>query len=223
VISAVLFDLYETLITEAGTAPSRGSSLAAALGLDDKGYRAEWQVRRPLIVRGQRSFADALTDISETLVGRADPETIRNIRQQRISEKAAIFVRMNGAIVALIAKLASQGVVLAVVSNGFEEDVIPWSSCPLATYFQCAAFSCVEHVAKPEAEIYLRVLRGLGVEPAAAACIGDGADDELVGAEAIGLRVGRAGWFVRHRPKTKTDSWPELRVPADVLDFVTAG
>jgi hypothetical protein len=68
VISAVLFDLYETLITEAGTAPSRGSSLAAALGLDDKSYRAEWKVRRPLIVRGQRSFADALTDISETLV-----------------------------------------------------------------------------------------------------------------------------------------------------------
>jgi hypothetical protein len=58
-------------------------------GTDDKGYRAEWKVRRPLIVRGQRSFADALTDISETLVGRADPETVQNISQQRISEKAA--------------------------------------------------------------------------------------------------------------------------------------
>jgi HAD superfamily hydrolase (TIGR01509 family) len=129
--------------------------------------------------------------VLDNAVGRADPEAIRNIRQQRISDKAAAYVRMNGAIVALIAKLASQGMVLAVVSNGFEEDVIQWSSCPLATYFQCAAFSCVEHVAKPEAEIYLRVLRELGVEPAAAAYIGDGADDELVGQKrlACGLAV----------------------------------
>ena len=61
-IKAVLFDLYETLITESHLAPTRASSLAHALGLERQAYRAEWQARRPRIVVGELSFADALTE-----------------------------------------------------------------------------------------------------------------------------------------------------------------
>jgi len=62
-------------------------------------------------------------------------------------------------------------------------------------------FSCAEHVAKPDPEIYLRALGRLGAKPAEAVYIGDGADDELVGAERAGLRPGRAAWYVRDVPK----------------------
>ena len=40
-IAALLFDLYETLVSESGLHPARASSLAAALGLD--AFRAEWR------------------------------------------------------------------------------------------------------------------------------------------------------------------------------------
>ena len=59
-ITAVLFDLFETLITESGIQATRASSLATTLGLEKDAYRKEWKMRRPSIVRGQMSFAEAL-------------------------------------------------------------------------------------------------------------------------------------------------------------------
>jgi FMN phosphatase YigB (HAD superfamily) len=52
VINAVLFDLFETLITEAKNAPTRAGSLAPVLGLERQAYRALWKARRPRIVVG---------------------------------------------------------------------------------------------------------------------------------------------------------------------------
>ncbi len=51
--------------------------------------------------------------------------------------------------------------------------------------------------------------------------IGDGADNELAGAEQAGLRAGRAAWFVRDSPQK--DRGPELANRGAVLKFVAAG
>jgi putative hydrolase of the HAD superfamily len=221
VITAVLFDLYETLITESHLAPTRASSLAHALGLDRQAYRAEWKARRPRVVVGELSFADALTEVSQTLIGTVDTAAIQHICQQRIREKAAACAHPDHQIVTLITDLVRRGVGLGVVSNGFREDVVPWPDCPLAPSFQCAAFSCEEGVAKPDPEIYRRAMRRLRVQPEATVYIGDGGDDELAGAEQAGLRAFRAAWFVRS--PSHGLPWPELTTCGEVLKLVAAG
>ena len=45
-VSAVFFDLYETLITECNTSRSPVPALATRLGIDEARLRAEWDVRR---------------------------------------------------------------------------------------------------------------------------------------------------------------------------------
>ena len=220
-ITAVLFDLYETLITESGLTPTRASSLATTLGLERDAYRKEWKVRRPSVVRGHMSFAEALTEISQALIGRADQAVIQGICQQRIREKAAAYAQIHYGIIALVTTLTRLGVGLAVISNGFEEDVLGWSHCSLAHEFSCAVFSCAERIAKPDPEIYLRAVSRLAVDPATAVYIGDGGDDELVGAERAGLRAYRAAWFVRNSPQKAR--WPELPDHNDVLKLVAAG
>ena len=220
-IDAVLFDLYETLITEAPVAPTRASSLFAALGLEREAYRAEWKARRPRIVVGAMSFAEALTEISQTLAGSVDAAGIQRICQQRVREKAAACSRPANQVMALIAELVRRNVRLGVISNGFKEDLVPWSSCALAPAFRCTAFSCDEGVAKPDAEIYLRALRRIGVEPEAALYVGDGGDHELAGAEAAGIRAARAAWFAP--PSAQALPWPELTRCDEVLALVAAG
>jgi HAD superfamily hydrolase (TIGR01509 family) len=220
-ISAVLFDLYETLVTESGIQLTRASALATALGLEEKVYRTEWKMRRPHVVRGTLSFADALAEISRSLIGRVDLATIQSICEQRVREKAAACARIDDDVASLVTALTRQGTVLALISNGFEEDVAGWSLCSLAPRFRCVLFSCAERVAKPDPEIYLRAMHRLGVEPDRAAYIGDGADDELAGAERVGLRAGRAAWFVGDVPEA--GRWPELTNREDVLKFVAAG
>jgi len=221
VIDVVLFDLYETLVTESGLRPTRASSLASTLGLEERAYRSEWRTLRPRITRGEISFAQALTDISRTLGGRVDPDVVSGICEQRRREKAAAYARIDGEVATLMKTLSALGIRLAVVSNGFSEDVAGWPKCSLAPYFECAAFSCVERVAKPDRDIYVRALQRLGAEPSRAAYIGDGADDELGGAERVGLKAGRAGWFVRNVAPSGTRQ--ELTSPKGVLKFIAAG
>ena len=220
-ITAVLFDLYETLITESGLTPTRASSLATTLGLENDAYRKEWKVRRPSVVRGQMSLAEALTEISQALIGRADQAVIQGICEQRIHEKAVAYAQIHDGIISLVTSLTRLGVGLAVISNGFEEDVLGWWHCSLAHEFSCAVFSCAERIAKPDPEIYLRAVSRLAVDPATAVYIGDGGDDELVGAERAGLRAYRAAWFVRNSPQKA--GWPELTDHNDVLKLVAAG
>ena len=220
-IKAVLFDLYETLITESHVAPTRASSLAHVFGLERQAYRAEWKARRPRIVVGELSFADALTEVSQTLAGTVDTAAVQRICEQRIREKAAAFAHPDDQVAALISGLVRRGVGLGVVSNGFREDVLPWPDCSLAPAFQCTAFSCEEGVAKPDPEIYLRAMRRLRVQPETAVYIGDGGDNELTGAEQAGLRAFRAAWFVRG--SSHGFPWPELTTCGDVLALVSAG
>ena len=217
-IDAVLFDLYETLITESPVAPTRASSLFAPLGLERQAYRTEWKARRPRIVVGELSFTGALTEISQTLTGTADAVAIQRIRQQRVTEKTVACARPDDQVAALIAELVRRNVRLGVISNGFKEDVLPWSGCSLAPAFHCTAFSCDEGVAKPDPEIYLRALRRLGVQPETTIYIGDGGDNELAGAEQAGLRACRAAWFVRSVPQAMP--WPELTRCEDVLQLL---
>jgi putative hydrolase of the HAD superfamily len=219
-VSAVLFDLYETLITESGIQPTRASSLAVTLELEQEAYRRAWKARRPRVVRGEMSFAEALTEISQDLSGRVDLGIVQAICQQRVREKAVAYAQIRQEVAALVSTLAGRGVGLAVVSNGFEEDVVGWQHCSLARHFRCTVFSCAERVAKPEPEIYRRAVHRLGVDPAAAVYLGDGADDELAGAERAGLRAGRAAWFVSRSMPTGT--WPELLDCKAALRFVDA-
>jgi putative hydrolase of the HAD superfamily len=219
-IKAVLFDLYETLITESHLAPTRASSLAFVLGLERQDYRAEWKARGPRIVVGELSFADALTEVSQTLVGTVDTAAVEQICQ-RTREKAAAFAHPDHQVMTLITCLGRRGVALGVVSNGFREDVLPWSDCSLAPSFQCTAFSCEEGVAKPDPEIYLRAMGRLQVQPETTVYIGDGGDNELTGAEQAGLRAFRATWFVRS--SSQGPAWPELTTCGDVLKLVAAG
>ena len=220
-IKAVLFDLYETLITESRLAPTRASSLGPALGLEPHTYRPEWKARRPRIVLGELSFADALTEISQTLLGAVDTAAVQRVCEQRRLEKAAAFAHPDAQVMALVTDLRRRGIGLGVVSNGFREDVLPWTDCSLASAFGCTAFSCEEGVAKPDSEIYLRAMRRLGAQPRTTVFIGDGGDNELTGAEQAGLRAFRAAWFVR--TSSRAVSWPQLATCGDVLELVAAG
>src|SRR5688572_23000527 len=92
-IQTVIFDLFETLITESHAAPTRASSLGPVLGLEPRAYRAEWKARRPRIIVGELSFADALTEISRTLIGTVDAAVVQEICQQRVREKTDAFAR----------------------------------------------------------------------------------------------------------------------------------
>ena len=223
-VNAALFDLFETLVTESGVRPTRASSLGEELGVEPEAFRSQWRIRRPRVILGRLSLAKALAEICDSLTGRADTTAIQRICEQRIREKTAVFDRIRDDVAALFTDLTNRGVGLGVISNCIEEDVRAWPLCSLARQVRCEVFSFAEGVAKPDAEIYRLAARRLGIEPASAVFIGDGADDELVGAERAGFRAFRAAWFSpAGRQPRPGSTQSDVATTQDVLKLVAAG
>jgi HAD superfamily hydrolase (TIGR01509 family) len=193
-IQAVLFDLFETLVTESTAPVRRASSLARELGLKEDRYREQWRSLRPEVVLGRHSFSDALARIVRTSGIVPDERMLEQLRSERIREKAAILHHIDSNVLAVLKILHQRGVKLAVVSNCFAEDVAGWGNSPLRAFFSATVFSCAVGHAKPEPEIYLVACRMLRVPPSHALFIGDGSDGELRGARAAGLSACRVAF-----------------------------
>jgi len=200
-IHAVLFDLYETLVTELNKPVGRAGSLATQLGLDESAYKRAWKSRRPEIVLGRRTFHDALAQIAAELGGVADEPLLERLRSERVAQKMAVLKTVEPDVLAAVGALHDRGLKLAVVTNAFAEDVAGWESSPLRPLFDVTIFSYAVGLAKPDPEIYLQACRALGVLPQCARFVGDSIE-EVAGARTAGLAASRALWFASRWPQT---------------------
>lgn len=221
-ITSVFFDLYETLLTERNTAPVRASSLGEILGLDQAVFREAWKCQRPRVIRGELSFAAALIEVAAQQDHTVSPIVVRRLCEDRIREKSALFEQFGPDVLAVIGRLRAQKIKLAIVSNCFAEDVQAWPTCAAAQWFDAAIFSFNIGAAKPERAIYQEAINRLRAEPAETLFVGDGGDDEVLGARRAGLRAAQAAWF-RGELAGMPASIPCLKAWSDVLDLVAAG
>jgi putative hydrolase of the HAD superfamily len=213
-LKAVLFDLFETLITESLTRPAGVSSLASEFGCERESFRTRWKALRPAVTVGQLSFRQALEDITTALGCRADDATLQRLCDERTRTKAAAFAQIEPQVLMMIDILRRRNLRLGVISNCCAEDVAAWPQCSLVSRFDCAVFSFEVGLAKPDPDIYMEAVRRLGVDASDAWFIGDGGNDELSGAGQAGLRAFKALWFLRR--------WPHFREePRSAATFAT--
>ena len=215
---AVLFDLYETLVSELRVPVRRASSLATQLGVDEAAYKREWKSRRPEILLGHYTFQGALAQIRDKLGSRVDHAVLEQLRAERVAQKTAVLAKVEPEVLTAIAELRRRRVKLALVTNCLPEDVEGWERSPLHSFFNVTVFSHVAGVMKPDPAIYIATCRELDVTPQHALFVGDGTD-EVAGARAAGLEAVRALWFASKWPNTtiRTDEIGLWRV-AEVLD-----
>jgi putative hydrolase of the HAD superfamily len=199
-VTAILFDLFETLITESGTRPPGVSSLAPELGCEREAFRRHWKLLRAAVKIGRLSFRQALGEITTRLENPSDELTLYRLSEQRVHTKAEPFEQLEPQIVAALDDLRNRGLRLGVVSNCCAEDVAAWPRSPLASRFDCTVFSFEAGLAKPDPEIYREAVRRLQAAVSETWYIGDGGDDELSGAQEAGLRPFRATWFLKRWP-----------------------
>lgn len=203
---AVTFDLFETLISESGATPERASSLADRLGLESTAYRTEWKRRRRDVVLGRCTLRDALAETTRAVGGDPHHPAIDAYCADRVAVKASQLRSVEPAVLRMLHELRSRGLMLALISNCFAEDVAGWSSSPLAPLFDESVFSCAVGLAKPDPRIYEHTCALLNLRPARVLFVGDGGDDELAGAERAGLHSRRALWYLTR--------WPGFDLPS---------
>jgi putative hydrolase of the HAD superfamily len=87
-----------------------------------------------------------------------------------------------------------------------------WDESPFAGLADAAVFSATAGCMKPEPEIYELACRALGVEARDCLFVGDGANDELGGAERLGMRPVLIHPPGEQPPWDGLASWDGLRI-----------
>ena len=194
---AVIFDLWDTLVEWSPAEGSRLSeSLAALAGLQveefDRRLRAHY---RPLqtgpLAPTYRALGIREDDLDAALAAH--------------HALAARTLRLRAGAAAALARLRGRGLKLGLISVCSEDVPARWPESDLAGLFDVETFSSQCGLMKPDPEIYLLTTRALGVEPADCLFVGDGANDELAGAERVGIRP------VLFLPAGTSPRWPEVR------------
>ena len=203
-MKAVLFDLYETLISE--YRPDwRPGVRGARLGLAEDCFAHEWGARHDRRMRGEfPDYHSVVRDICEAARVKPDESVIEELYQERLEEKSFGFRRLDGEIVDMITQLRESGYLVTVVGNTTHDEVESWSSCGLSELIDGPVFSYEVKSMKPEPGIYLEALRRLGCSASEAVFVGDGGSSELAGARRVGLLPIWATWFL--------DRWPSWRM-----------
>jgi len=226
---AVIFDLYETLITEYVEEWQPQPSSAQRLGLAETAFVAAWRAHHDDRMSGlQADYVTVLRAICHELAHPVDDALLQQLYRERLASKAGPFGRPASEILAMLQRLREMPVRLGVISNCTPEEVTAWRTGPLAPYMDEVVFSYEVGYAKPAPQIYQLACQRLGMPPRQALFIGDGGSDELAGATRAGLVPYWATWFLDQWPAWKQAGrrepdgarYPRLYQPAEVIGVV---
>ena len=183
-VRAVVFDLWETLVRW----PREESELlrrrwAERLGVSAETLDALWNEagayeRRecgPLLpfLHSIREAAGSDVDVGEFLEWRVDLA-----RSALVADRETIEA---------LDELRLRGYHIGLASNSTEDVPIVWPETELAPLFDAAVFSATAGFMKPDRRIYELACTELGVEPTDCLFVGDGANNELAGAQRVGM------------------------------------
>jgi len=192
-LKAVVFDLWETLIDwdREGNAElnERLAELAGA------GFRETWGASRT------RYVAPIRVALEEAGVPVALMDDVCTLRRDYLRRA---LVPRPGAVDTLRA-LRERGYLVGLITVCSEDIEALWPESEFAGLFDAEIFSSRIGLSKPDPRIYLACCDALGVEPAEAVFVGDGANDELAGAHRVGM-----GAILIHR-LGEGPLWPEVR------------
>ena len=198
-VKVVLFDLFETLVSEFDAGHPSITEVAQTLGLPVEAFQQEYyQSLRSARYTGQfPDYATVLCYIVRKLGGKSSDSTIQTLAERRQSAFTAHLRCIESEILDMLNEITTAGIRIGLISNTDGSEVLDWANSPLSRFFEVTIFSHAVGMVKPDPHIYQHACKSLGVAPSDCIFIGDGNSDELRGAAEVGMLPFCAAWFLR--------------------------
>jgi putative hydrolase of the HAD superfamily len=221
-IKAVIFDMYETLITHYHTPLYFCAQMAAEAGIAEDAFRTPWKQTERERTTGAMSLEDALEMIFKK--NQCYSEELKNrVVEKRIEVKEDCFRHLHPQIISMLEALKKKEILIGLISNCFSEEAKVIRQSVLFPYFDAFCLSYEQGCQKPEPEIFEKCLSMLKLKPEECLYVGDGGSHELEAASKIGMKAVQAAWYLMEgtlQPVGRKEEFSPMDDPMDVLRYV---
>ncbi len=221
-IRAVVFDMFETLITLYNSELYKGRQIAEEMGIPEVEFRKIWDSSDDDRTLGVRTFEEVITEIMHAN-NIYSKELFETIVDKRYSCTAETFNHKHPNILSLFEALKDRGINIGLITNCYNEEREVIKKSDLYRYFDATCMSCDIGVKKPDRKIYEICIEKLGVQPEECLYVGDGGSHELEAAQDCGMIPLQATWYLKDgvdQPCGKMEQFNQAANPMDILGVI---
>ena len=219
---AVVFDLFETLMTEWGHKKYTKNEMCADLGVERAEFDVFWDEKEQDRYIGSMSFEDSILYVCEKCGKNVDTSTISDIIDKRIKTKSVCFEYVYPEVFQLLKTLREMGLQTAIISNCSSEEVNVLKESEIYKYFDEVILSYEVHMKKPDSCIYEEASKRSGVCLEECIFVGDGGSNELVEAKNVGMKAIQAKWYTNHHPRKREniEGFLVAEEPLEIIKYI---
>lgn len=221
-IKAVIFDMYETLITLYKSPLYFGTQMAIDAGISEEEFQLLWKLTEYERTIGKMSLEEALEFILKEKQCYSK-ELFSKIVDKRKRSKKECFKHLHTEIIPTLKELKNREIYIGLISNCFSEEVEAIKNSELFPYFDATFLSFEQSLQKPEKEIFIRCMNKLSVSADECIYVGDGGSFELETASQIGMKAVQAVWYLKEgtlQPASRKKEFIQAETPFEIFKYI---
>lgn len=219
---AVIFDMFETLITLYESPIYFGTEIAKDVGIPVEDFLSLWQPTEYDRSVGRLTFEKVMENILRNYHCYSE-DLIEHVKQKRINAKKEAFQHLHSEIIPMLTELKKKKILIGLISNTFSEEEVVIRESVLFPYFDAVFLSSEQGVCKPDEEIFHRCMKALSVKAEECIYVGDGGSCELEIAQKLGMKVIQSVWYLKEgtlQPTGRKKNFINVESPLDVLQYL---
>lgn len=221
-IKAVIFDMYETLITLYGSPVYFSRQMAEDVGISEDIFTPMWRMTEDDRTTGKVTVDEVVERILRENNCYSE-EKVRLVMEKKICYKKEAFEHMHPEIILMMRALKEHGIKIGLISNCHSEESTVIKESVLYPYFDAVCLSYDEGIKKPDLEIFKRCLEKICLNANECLYVGDGGSNELAAAKNVGMKPAQAVWYLKEgsmQPVGRLKEFVNIEAPLGVIDFV---
>lgn len=213
-IKAVIFDMYETLVTLNSDITYFGADISNDTNIPKEKFLDTWNSYEYDRTVGNITLKELLTIILKENNCYSD-SLLNELVNKRYESRKLPFNNLHPEIIPMLDLLKEKNIKIGLISNSYNEERDTIKDSILFPYFNATCFSYEERIMKPNKDIFEKMVNKLNVSFSECIYVGDGGSSELEVATNLKMKALKANWYIN-----RDLDFTNINSPMEVLNYV---